>query len=740
VEKKLFGLPGVLNVKVNLATEKAVVEFFPSLAGFHDFHSALSDIGYVLCGEEETAEAKSETEDERHVRKTASLKRRFIFSAAVAALIMGSGMEPDTGILPRSGSPAYNFLVFLLATPVQFWAGWPFYRGAWTGIRHGYSDMNTLIAVGTSAAFFYSAFATFFPDTLRFLGQDVSVYFDAAVMIIALVLMGRLLEARAKSRASGAIRRLIGLQPKTARVERNGTEVDIPISEVGEGDTVLVRSGEKIPVDGTILEGTTSIDESMITGESLPVDKKPGSAVVGGSVNKTGFFKMRATRLGKDSMLSQIIRMVEEAQGSKAPVQRLADKVAGIFVPAVIGIATLSFFVWWFWGESITDLPTSSFVFALMMFISVMIIACPCALGLATPTAIMVGTGKGAELGILIKGGETLEQACKLDTVLFDKTGTLTGGKPEVNDVILDPQSELSVDRLLIYAASLEKGSEHPLAKAVISEAKKRDLKLEEITEFEALPGFGVCAALNGQKVMLGNLKLMKEKGINTSQWTGRLEEFAHQGKTSMVLSVDRRVAGIITASDFVRPHAKEAVERLQELGLQVGLITGDNRHTAQAIAGKLGIQTVSSEVLPGDKADEVAKLKEQGRFVAMVGDGINDAPALARADIGIAVGSGTDIAMEASDITLMTHDLNAVADAIELSKKTMGKIRQNLFWAFFYNCMGIPIAAGLLYPVFGVLLKPVYAALAMAFSSVSVVSNSLLLKNFVPVRSSQRE
>jgi Cu+-exporting ATPase len=523
-------------------------------------------------------------------------------------------------------------------------------------------------------------------------------------------------------------------------VERNETEVDIPISEVGEGDTVLVRSGEKIPVDGTILEGTTSIDESMITGESLPVDKKPGSAVVGGSVNRTGFFKMRATRLGKDSMLSQIIRMVEEAQGSKAPVQRLADKVAGIFVPVVIGIATLSFFVWWFWGESIADLPTSPFVFALMMFISVVIIACPCALGLATPTAIMVGTGKGAELGILIKGGETLEQVCKLDTVLFDKTGTLTGGKPEVNDVILDPQSELSVDRLLIYAASLEKGSEHPLGKAIISEAKKRNLKVEEITEFEALPGFGVCAALNGQEVMLGNLKLMEEKGINTSQWTGRLEEFAHQGKTSMVLSVDRRVAGIITASDFVRPHAKEAVERLQELGLQVGLITGDNRHTAQAIADKLGIQTVSSEVLPGDKSDEVAKLKEQGRFVAMVGDGINDAPALARADIGIAVGSGTDIAMEASDITLMTHDLNAVADAIELSKKTMGKIRQNLFWAFFYNCMGIPIAAGLLYPVFGILLKPVYAALAMAFSSVSVVSNSLLLKNFVPVRDNQRE
>ena len=350
VEKKLCGLPGVLNVKVNLATEKAVVEFFSSLVGFHDLHSALSDIGYVLCREEEKEAAKVKTEDERHVRKTVSLKRRFIFSAAVAALIVGSGAGPDTGILPSSGSPIHNFFVFLLATPVQFWAGWPFYRGAWTGVRHGYSDMNTLIAVGTSAAFFYSAFATFFPDALRFLGQDVSVYFDAAVMIIALVLMGRLLEARAKSRASDAIRRLIGLQPKTARVERNGTEVDVPISEVGEGDIVLVRSGEKIPVDGTILEGTTSIDESMVTGESLPVDKKPGSAVVGGSVNKTGFFKMRATRLGKDSMLSQIIRMVEEAQGSKAPVQRLADKVAGIFVPVVIGVATLSFFVWWFWG------------------------------------------------------------------------------------------------------------------------------------------------------------------------------------------------------------------------------------------------------------------------------------------------------------------------------------------------------------------------------------------------------
>ena len=729
VESKLRGLQGVLDVQVNLATGRVLIDYFPSVSGAGDFQFVLNDIGYTLHVDENSKAEEFKTEDQRHLSETNILTRRFAFSAFLAVVIMFSGMEPVRSFLPMVGSAEHNLLLLILATPVQFWAGWMFYRGTWAGIVHGYSDMNTLITVGTSTAYFYSAFATVFPGFFLGIGQEVSVYFDSSVMIIALVLMGRLLEARAKAKASSAIRKLIGLQPKTARVERNNTEENIPIVKVVEGDTVIVRPGESIPVDGIIINGSTSVDESMISGESIPVYKNTSESVVGGSLNKTGFFKMRATRLGKDSVLFQIIRLVEEAQGSKAPVQRLADKVAGIFVPTVIGIATLSFFVWWLFGASI-NLPTSPFVFALMIFISVMIIACPCALGLATPAAIMVGTGKGAELGILIKGGEVLEQVGKLDTVLFDKTGTLTEGIPKVNDVILDSNSEFSMDHLLIFAASLEKGSEHPLADAVMSEAMKRNLKLEQITGFKALPGFGVRASLNHQEMILGNVNLMNKNGIDVEHWAGRLEEFARQGKTSMILAVSKKVVGVITTSDMVRPHAKDTIERLRLLGLEVGMITGDNRHTAETTANELGIKTVLSEVLPGEKANEVEKLKAKGQLVAMVGDGINDAPALAQADLGIAVGSGTDVAMEASDITLMTNDLRAVADAIELSKKTMTKIKQNLFWAFLYNCLGIPIAAGVLYPTFGILLKPVYAAFAMAFSSVSVVSNSLLLKN----------
>jgi len=732
VEGKLSGLDGVASAHVNLATEKAVVEYLPSITGLQNFQSALKDIGYTLLPDEDEDNQES-GEEHRHAQELGLVKIKFITSAVLGAVIMLSGMQETLPVLPHAGSSFFHFWLFALATPVQFWAGWQFYQGAWAGLKHGYADMNTLIAVGTSSAYFFSAFATFFPSSLEFLEQEVIVYYDTSTMIIALVLLGRWLEARAKSRASSAIKKLMGLQPKTARVERNGEEVEILISEVIPGDTVIVRSGEKIPVDGMILEGDAVVDESMITGESVPVEKKSGADVFGASINTTGYFKIRATHLGKDSVLSQIIKLVEEAQGSKAPVQRLADKVAGIFVPIVIGIALLAFFVWWGLGNSMVALPTAPFIFALMIFISVLIIACPCALGLATPTAIMVGTGKGAEMGILIKGGETLEQAQKLNTVIFDKTGTLTWGKPEVTDVFVETEMKISAERLLILSASLEKGSEHPLAQAVIQEARRRGLKLVPVADFKTRPGFGVQGQVDGLEISLGNLKMMAEDDVDISALRDRIEEMARQGKTPMILAIDKKSVGVIVSADTVKPQAKEVVRKLQNMGLDVVMISGDHRQTAQTIADELNIGRVLAEVLPAGKAEEVKKLKQEGRFVAMVGDGINDAPALAEANIGIAIGSGTDIAMEASDITLMTQDLNAVADAIQLSKKTMNKIRQNLFWAFFYNALGIPLAAGVFFPIYGILLEPIYAAGAMSLSSVSVVSNALLLKRFKP-------
>ena len=730
VEGKLSSMEGVATARVNLATEKAVIEYLPAITGLQNFQSALKDIGYTLLPDEEE-DSQSADEEERHVRELRLVKIKFIASAVLGAAIMLSGMQETLPVLPHAGTPFFHFWLFVMATPVQFWAGWQFYRGAWAGLKHGYADMNTLIVVGTSSAYFFSVFATFFPSAIESLGQGVVVYYDTSSLIIALVLLGRWLEARAKSRASSAIKKLMGLQPKTARVERDGEEVEILIAEVVPGDTVIVRSGEKIPVDGVIIEGTAVVDESMITGESVPVEKKSGNEVFGASINKTGYFKCRATHLGKDSVLSQIIKLVEEAQGSKAPVQRLADKVAGIFVPIVIGIALLAFFVWWGAGEAMVVLPTAPFIFALMIFISVLIIACPCALGLATPTAIMVGTGKGAEMGILIKGGETLEQAQKLDTVIFDKTGTLTWGKPEVTDVFVETEMKISAERLLILSASLEKGSEHPLAQAVIQEARRRGLKQVPVADFKTRPGFGVQGKVDGLEISLGNLKMMAEDDVDISALRDRIEEMARQGKTPMILAIGKKVAGVIASADTVKPQAKEVVKKLQNMGLDVVMISGDHQQTAQAIANELHIDRVLAEVLPAGKAEEVKKLKQEGRFVAMVGDGINDAPALVEANIGIAIGSGTDIAMEASDITLMTQDLNAVADAILLSKKTMSKIRQNLFWAFFYNILGIPLAAGVFFPIFGILLKPIVAAGAMSLSSVSVVSNALLLKRF---------
>ncbi len=726
VEDALMSVPGVISASANLASEKATVEYLEDTE-LAELRRAVRDAGYELGPETQALEDVT-IAAKREIR---ALKQRLIVATVLGVSIMVMGFGPSF-----VGKP---YLLWALATPVQFWAGWRFYRGAWGALRHKTADMNTLIAVGTSAAYVYSMVAVLFPSLFTSAGLEPHLYFEVSALIIALVLLGRFLEARARSRTSEAIKKLIGMQPKTALVIADGQEREVPVDDLQVGDLVLVRPGERVPVDGIVRQGYSSIDESMITGESIPVEKKVGDEVIGATVNQTGSLQVEASKVGKDTMLAHIIRMVEEAQGSKAPIQRLADVIASYFVPVVIGIAIITFIIWYFVG------PPPALTFALLNFVAVLIIACPCALGLATPTAIMVGTGKGAEHGILIRNGEALERAHQINTVLLDKTGTLTRGEPALTDIVAVPS--YSKEEVLRLAASAEHSSEHPLGEAVVKAALENKLDLSPPSEFNAIPGRGVEALVEGEELLLGNLRLMKERGFALNGMEEKADRLFGEGKTTMFLALDGQVVGIIALADTLKPNAKEVVNELHRMDIETAMLTGDNRRTAEAIAREVGIDRVLAEILPEHKAEEVKKMQRE-KVVAMVGDGINDAPALAQADVGIAIGTGTDVAMETGDITLISGDLMGIATAISLSKRTMRTIKQNLFWAFAYNTALIPVAAGALYLVFGQtgvpsglhfilgdygFLNPILAAAAMAASSITVVSNSLRLRGFKP-------
>ncbi len=729
VERALSKVPGVKEAQVNLATEQATVTLDSSSVSIADLRAAVERAGYragvavATPVSEAPAAQPAETLDPREIarqRELDDLKRKALVSLGVG-LVMMVPMYVDIGVRMATLAP----LLLIAATIIQFWAGRVYYQAAWSAARHGSTNMNTLVAVGTSAAYGYSGFITLWPEQAIRWGFEPHLYYESAVIIIALILMGRWLEARAKKQTSAAIKALMGLQAKTARVIRDGVERDIPVEAVQTGDLVRVRPGEKIPVDGVVIEGHSTVDESMLTGESLPVEKAPGDEVIGATLNTTGTFIFRATKVGKDTALAQIIRLVEEAQGSKAPIQRLADTISSYFVPIVIGLAALTFGIWLAFG------PDPALTNALQAAIAVLVIACPCALGLAAPTAIMVGTGKAAEHGILIRGGEALEQARKINTIILDKTGTLTRGKPAVIRVV--PSNGVDEATLLRLAAAVEVGSEHPLGEAIVRRAQELGLDMPKARQFSAIAGQGVRGVVDGRMVLLGNQALMASASVMLDGLTDQAEALADEGATPMFVAVDGVVAGVIAVADTLKPESREAVEQLAALGLEVWMLTGDNRRTAAAIARRAGIAAdrVLAEVLPEQKADTVRQLQQQGKIVAMVGDGINDAPALAQADLGIAIGTGTDVAMAASDITLVGGDLRAIVTAIALSRRTVATIKQGLFWAFAYNVLLIPVAMGALYPFFGILLDPVLAAAAMAMSSVSVVTNALRLRRF---------
>ncbi len=707
VEKALRNSEGIVSVVTDAANQKVAVEYEPSLTNPNEIRKVIKKSGYEPLDEE-----NYDREKEVRQKEIMSLKKKLAVGAVLSIpLFLGSFPEWFSFV---PGFLANHFVLLIVAIPVQFWVGLQFYKGAWIALKNRTADMNTLIAIGTSAAFLYSAFATFFPSIAASRGEMAVVYYDTAAVIITLIILGRYLEAIAKGRTSEAIKKLMKLQAKTALVIRKGKEMEIPVEEVSVGDIIIVKPGGKIPVDGVVVEGYSAVDESMITGESMPVGKKRGDTVIGATINKSGMIKFRATKIGKDTALAQIIKIVEEAQGSKAPIQRMADRVSAYFVPAVMGVALFSFAVWLALG-----MP---FIFAFTILIAVLIIACPCALGLATPTAIMLGTGKGAEHGILIKSGESLETAHKITAVVFDKTGTLTKGTPEVTDVV-------GGDEVLRLAAAVEKGSEHPLGEAVVKAAEKRKMKIPKASHFHTIEGRGIAAKVLGKTVLVGSRGLMKDRKISHA-FEEDMQRFENQGKTAVIVAVNRRAIGIIAIADTLKENSREAVEELRKMGKEVIMITGDNERTANAIAKEAGISRVLAQVMPGDKANEVKKL-QKNHVVAFVGDGINDAPALAQADVGIAIGSGTDIALETGGIVLIKNDLRDVVSSIRLSSYTIKKIKQNLFWAFVYNVVGIPIAAGILYAFNGFLLNPIIAAAAMAFSSVSVVGNSLLMKRY---------
>lgn len=720
IEKVAKNMKGVENVVVNFATEKILVSYDADVINLGDIKSKVEKAGYKLIREDE----KKVEEKRKKLDEKGKLLFRLILSLIFALPLLTITMGHMVGMpLPKIIDPMINPLNFaiiqlVLTIPVMI-IGYKFYYIGYKNLFKLNPNMDSLIAIGTSAAFIYSLYGTY----KIYIGDGsyaMSLYYEAAVTILALITLGKYLEAISKGKTSQAIKKLMGLAPKTATIIRNGNELDIPIDEVIVGDIVIVKPGEKLPVDGEVIDGSTSVDESMITGESIPVEKCVGSKVIGASINKNGFIKYKATKVGKDTALSQIIKLVEDAQGSKAPIAKLADIIASYFVPIVIGLAILSSIGWLIAGKDV--------VFALTIFISVLVIACPCALGLATPTAIMVGTGKGAEYGVLIKGGEALEITHQIDTIIFDKTGTITEGKPVVADIITTTISE---EELLSIAASSEKGSEHPLGEAIVKGAEERNIKLKEISNFKAIPGHGIQVEIEGKVILLGNKKLMTENSIEVGDLGVKSDKLANEGKTPMYIAINNNLEGIIAVADTIKPSSKEAIENIHKMGIKIAMITGDNKKTAYSIAKQVGIDIVLAEVLPEDKANEVKKLQEEGSKVAMVGDGINDAPALAQADIGIAIGTGTDVAIESANIVLMKGDLKDVVTAIKLSKATIRNIKQNLFWAFGYNVLGIPVAMGVLHIFGGPLLNPMIGAAAMSLSSVSVLANALRLRGF---------